>query len=117
MMFFAQQPILFSLLYGGRDSFKAHYSGEFIAVDVDSGVRYQSGKGIQFSTGTCLKPGFEVAENALKIAKSCAEEAKNLVDAKRIKPGKYHCILNPKITGLLAHESFGHGMESAIGFR
>jgi len=59
-----------------------------------------------------VKPGFEVTKNPLKLAKSCSEEAKNLMNAKRIAPGKYHCILNPKITGLLAHESFGHGMES-----
>lgn len=32
--------------------------------------------------------------------------------AGRISPGKYTAVLSPNVTGLLAHESFGHGMES-----
>ncbi len=35
-----------------------------------------------------------------------------IIKAKKIKPGKYDCILHPVVTGLLAHESFGHGMEA-----
>jgi TldD protein len=34
-----------------------------------------------------------------------------LLDAKRIEPGEYEVILSPGIAGLLAHESFGHGVE------
>lgn len=34
------------------------------------------------------------------------------IKAKALKGGKYKVILAPKATGLLAHESFGHGMES-----
>jgi TldD protein len=34
-----------------------------------------------------------------------------LLDAERIEPGEYEVILSPKIAGLLAHESFGHGVE------
>ena len=32
--------------------------------------------------------------------------------AKKLEGGKYKVILHPKLTGLLAHESFGHGMEA-----
>ncbi len=32
--------------------------------------------------------------------------------AKKLKGGKYKVILSPKLSGLLAHESFGHGMEA-----
>lgn len=32
--------------------------------------------------------------------------------AQRLKGGRYHVLLTPKLTGLLAHESFGHGMEA-----
>jgi TldD protein len=34
-----------------------------------------------------------------------------LLDAERIEPDEYEVILSPKIAGLLAHESFGHGVE------
>jgi TldD protein len=34
-----------------------------------------------------------------------------LLDAQRIEPGEYEVILSPGIAGLLAHESFGHGVE------
>ncbi len=40
------------------------------------------------------------------------DEIVNLRKAKKLKGGKYKVILSPKLTGLLAHESFGHGMEA-----
>ncbi|MEM4337035.1 MAG: TldD/PmbA family protein [Candidatus Woesearchaeota archaeon] len=56
--------------------------------------------------------GFEVSRDFIKIAEKAAKESKKLINAKKIKPGKYHCILGGRVSGLLAHESFGHGMES-----
>ncbi len=41
-----------------------------------------------------------------------ARFAERVATAKRLKPGKYTCLLSPGVTGLLAHESFGHGMEA-----
>ena len=35
-----------------------------------------------------------------------------LLDAQRIEPGEYEVILSPNVAGLLAHESFGHGVET-----
>ncbi len=37
--------------------------------------------------------------------------AEELLAAERIEPGEYEVILSPAIAGLLAHESFGHGVE------
>ena len=34
-----------------------------------------------------------------------------LVNAKPVTPGIYDCITDPSITGLIAHEAFGHGVE------
>jgi len=67
---------------------------------------------IRYAYEVNLRPGFEVSNGALNLAKASADEAKKVIKAAKIKPGKYHCILGPEITGLLAHESFGHGMES-----
>ena len=38
-------------------------------------------------------------------------KAKKLATAKPIKPGVYDVITDPSITGLIAHEAFGHGVE------
>lgn len=35
----------------------------------------------------------------------------DLLNAKRIIPGEYEVITSPEITGLIAHEAFGHGVE------
>lgn len=56
--------------------------------------------------------GFEVKDISEEDLKAFFERAKRVKDAKKIAPGKYHCVLSPNVTGLLAHESFGHGMES-----
>lgn len=32
-----------------------------------------------------------------------------LLDTKTIKPGEYDCICTPEVTGMIAHEAFGHG--------
>src|SRR3989338_3973781 len=37
---------------------------------------------------------------------------KKIAKADKIIPGRYLCLFSPDVTGLLAHESFGHGMES-----
>lgn len=37
--------------------------------------------------------------------------AEDLLDATMIEPGVYDIITNPSITGLIAHEAFGHGVE------
>ena len=43
--------------------------------------------------------------------KEVVELAINLLDAKPPKPGVYTIITDPSITGLFAHEAFGHGLE------
>ena len=39
------------------------------------------------------------------------DKAAHLVNAKPIVPGVYDIITHPSITGLIAHEAFGHGVE------
>ncbi len=38
-------------------------------------------------------------------------DAVELLDAGRIVPGEYEIITSPEVTGLIAHEAFGHGVE------
>ena len=39
------------------------------------------------------------------------DKARHLVQAKPIEPGVYDVITDPSISGLIAHEAFGHGVE------
>lgn len=54
-------------------------------------------------------------EKEISTAKSeidkVVENARTLLKAERIDPGEYDIITHPSITGLIAHEAFGHGVE------
>ncbi|MBR4549737.1 MAG: TldD/PmbA family protein [Oscillospiraceae bacterium] len=45
-----------------------------------------------------------------KLAKTVAT-AEELLGAERIEPGEYEIITSPEVSGLIAHEAFGHGVE------
>lgn len=49
-------------------------------------------------------------EAEAKIEK-CVDLALELLNAESIVPGEYEIITEPSITGLIAHEAFGHGVE------
>ncbi len=55
-----------------------------------------------------LEECFAVIEGKLDTVAKTAEE---LLKAKPIEPGEYDIITAPSITGLIAHEAFGHGVE------
>lgn len=57
-----------------------------------------------------LKGAELIDEMEQGVAETLAVAAE-LLDAGRITPGQYDVILSPGIAGLLAHESFGHGVE------
>jgi len=40
------------------------------------------------------------------------EDLKHLKEAERLKPGKYTLLLGPTLSGVLAHEAFGHSQEA-----
>lgn len=52
---------------------------------------------------------FDKQKNKFKLF---IKKVKNIKKAKKLPGGKYQVILAPHPTGLLAHESFGHGMEA-----
>lgn len=53
----------------------------------------------------------EIIEKTKASIDGVIELAKHLVTAKPIKPGVYDIITDCSITGLIAHEAFGHGVE------
>jgi TldD protein len=52
-----------------------------------------------------------IAEMEGSLAETLREGAL-LLDAGQVEPGEYEVILSPDVAGLLAHEAFGHGVET-----
>ncbi len=55
--------------------------------------------------------GYELLQELGKEGRLCAEDCIKLLDAKPVAPGEYDVICTPYISGLIAHEAFGHGVE------
>ncbi len=60
--------------------------------------------------------GFEIlkTENALTLSERSAQQAVDLLEAKSPPGGKFDVIMDPKLTGTLIHEAFGHACEADI---
>ncbi len=56
--------------------------------------------------------GYEVTQIREKVVNDLIKMTLAIAKAGKLEPGKYTCVLSPDTAGLLAHESFGHGMES-----
>lgn len=55
--------------------------------------------------------GAEVFENMENDIESIVKTAVSLLESTPIIPGEYECICSPDVTGMIAHEAFGHGVE------
>jgi len=61
---------------------------------------------------TAKTVGYELVEDSDWDLAALREEAFALLAAQPIPPGEYDIIGGPEVTGVLAHESFGHGVET-----
>ncbi len=55
--------------------------------------------------------GYELAQVSDAEISATAETALRLLTAERITPGEYDIVTDPSISGVIAHECFGHGVE------
>jgi len=55
--------------------------------------------------------GFEIFETAYGKIDGVAQSVIDLFKSTHITPGEYEIICDPKVSGLIAHEAFGHGVE------
>ncbi len=55
--------------------------------------------------------GSELLDEMKEGMKDAVDEVRELLDSSRLIPGEYDIICNPGMTGLIAHEAFGHGVE------
>ena len=74
-------------------------------VEGESGVRYN----YTMRGGTGGWECIDISDEALGQTGAVAVE---LLSAERIEPGEYTIIASPWVTGTIAHESFGHGVET-----
>ncbi|MBQ8935132.1 MAG: TldD/PmbA family protein, partial [Oscillospiraceae bacterium] len=63
--------------------------------------------GYESVSGLC---GPELFDGLKEKAAGAVRTAEELLDAGRIEPGEYDIITSPEVTGLIAHEAFGHGV-------
>ena len=76
-----------------------------VAIAVDDGKQVQN---YDYKVGTGWEAISDIDESWLH---KVADDTLANLDADRIEPGEYTCVLGPDIAGTLAHESFGHGCE------
>ena len=68
----------------------------------------QNRVGYESVSGLCGPELFADLEHKLEPAYRTVQD---LLRAERIVPGEYEIITSPEVTGLIAHEAFGHGVE------
>ncbi|BBJ27725.1 TldD/PmbA family protein [Athalassotoga saccharophila] len=55
--------------------------------------------------------GAEILYEMEKGVEKVVREAESLIDSTSIEPGEYDVICSPDVSGVIAHEAFGHGVE------
>ena len=78
--------------------------GVVIVVSDGSQVRYH----VLIAGGT---RGYELTAVSDEEIARTAEVAARLLQAGKVEPGEYDIVTDPSVSGVLAHESFGHGVE------
>jgi len=56
--------------------------------------------------------GVELLDSLASCSEGTVADAVALLDAVSIEPGEYTVVLSPDMAGILAHEAFGHGVET-----
>ena len=79
--------------------------GSLAAVVMENGRNQFDYEGV---SGLCGPELFDrLGDKLEKVVAGAAE----LLSAGRVEPGEYEVITTPEVTGLIAHEAFGHGVE------
>lgn len=78
-------------------------------------VLFVAGPDGQIRYDWCTKAGtggWELLEFSDEDIETLVKNTTDLLSAERIEPGEYQVISAPGVTGTIAHESFGHGVET-----
>ena len=70
-------------------------------------------KGVVFDwTSKCGTAGLEILSFTDEELEKLVKDAIGLLNAGRIEPGEYDVVTAPGVSGVICHESFGHGVET-----
>ena len=102
---------------------KMHISKIFLSENKDLAQTYVWSEGSIFAIarkesdtkfnykGVSGLKGAELLEEIDDKIEDTVKMAVKLLDAKPVIPGEYEVICNPSVSGIIAHEAFGHGVE------
>jgi TldD protein len=86
---------------------------EFTYVGISFVAYAVSGNNVQKAAESiALYKGFEAVSNLHSKAEEVAKRAVDLLSAEQVVGGRYNVIIDPKLTGVFAHEAFGHLSEA-----
>ena len=71
----------------------------------------EDGKSAHGYMGVSGKCGPEIIATLKEQLEPAVRQAEDILHADRIVPGEYDIITSPEVSGLIAHEAFGHGVE------
>ncbi|MBX3720235.1 MAG: TldD/PmbA family protein [Turneriella sp.] len=66
----------------------------------------------QIYDGFSQKGSWHLMGENLTLIDRMLVDGEKILGAPRLKPGHYDCIFSPSLSGMLAHEAFGHGTEA-----
>lgn len=115
---YCDQLIDFKVIYNDLTICKAFYTKDSVSkqaytfatanalalVAKDGNMQYEYG-------GVSGNKGVEVLDELKDVTHKIIDDAVELLSAERVAPGTYEVICDPQVTGLIAHEAFGHGVE------
>ena len=94
-------------LTANRDLRQSYVYSEGTIVPIASG----NGRTETSYAGVSGRKGPELFAELKERLPEAVAVAEELLTAERIEPGEYEIITSPEVTGLIAHEAFGHGVE------
>ena len=87
-----------------RQSYVYSEGAVFVIASKDGEVKF----GFESVSG---REGPELFKQLDEKVEKVAGIAEELLTADRMEPGEYEIIVSPEVSGLIAHEAFGHGVE------
>ncbi len=81
-------------------------------MTINYAILQDAGKNMPVYSGDSKLGGYELAEPDPAEFERTLQDGLHLLHAGRITPGTYDCIFSPELSGMFAHEAFGHGTET-----
>ena len=90
-----------------RDERQSYVITEASAIVIATG----NGRTEAAYNGVSGRSGPDITDTLEEVVDATVKNALEALTAERIVPGEYDIITDPEVTGLIAHEAFGHGVE------